>query len=813
LTGDDVAGLSRPLRLIIEGGNRLHAYLSASGGDPAAAAMAARNEAIATVQGIARVAEPYDAFDVLECVRLSEVMTNPETYQETEDDGRAAVIELVALALAARGHRTGSGVRTGGHRPRADAAIQEILDKAGYAVDVGMMSTSLDALADVEDFTAIRLGALLRELNVRNLSFTHMLEDTLTALFDEPSIEVNCRAALGCSVREIREVFMAIISLHEDSWSERFAALRDFATLMRREMGKAKEALGVYSPSSEALLQSKALWDAAWNDPADASTVSDAIVATRAGIDVSVVRRVVDVFAYDMVERDPGLACEEFFDGHAPFRTRPILRDPGGSWVPVHAGLLLPAIRERVEQRLKEVNHWDRYAKHRGDYLEQSALTLLALHFPTGTVHSGFEYFVPNPDSPVAESQPANFTKLVEGDGLLVVDDVALVVEAKATALSDLSRAGDARRLARDLRRIVTDAAAQSDRLRDRIRVDGGLRLRDGSWLDLSYVREIHTITVSLEDLSGIATLTSELVRAGVLVGSELPWTVSLHDLRIISELVERPAELLLYLRRRTEPDVTRRFRAIDELDFFLEFYASGLYVEPDPVQVFTDLPQLGAPTAAMRRRFKHQALTMLTSRTDQLDAWYFYNLGIREAPAPKPRLRANSTVCALVDALTDSQDHGWLRIGTALLGLSGPVQRSSARYARQLADLTIQDGQPHSITTAGGTRADNSFVLAWATMAPGEIRASAEENLKRYVAAKKHQLQFAMGGGLLFVPAHPEVPCFVAYDNRKPGEDETLDAVAPAYGLRPVQRTTERVPKTGQRGRVTAPKPRRPRR
>ncbi len=415
LTDDNMSELARPLRLIVENGERLHAYLRASGGDVSAAAIAARNEAISIVRQISSAAEPFDAFDVLENVRLSQVMTNPETYQETEHEGSAAVIELTALALAARGHRAGSEEGTDNHRPRADAAVQEVLDEVRRAVDLGTMSTSLDALADVTDSTAIQLGALLREMNVRNLSYNHMLEDTLTGLFDESSIETDCRVAMGCSVREIRGVFTAILSLHDEAWRERFAAIGDFVDLMQNEMDKADEAPADYSPSPEVLAQSGELWDAAWNDPADASTFSYAAIAMKAGIDAKVVRQVIDVFAYDMSERDAGLAAEDFFGGHAPFRTRPILRDPGGSWVPVHARLLLPAVRERVEQRLKGAGRWEPYAKHRGDYLERASLALLAPHFPTATIHHGLEYFVPNPDSGVLESNSSRFHQTGRG--------------------------------------------------------------------------------------------------------------------------------------------------------------------------------------------------------------------------------------------------------------------------------------------------------------------------------------------------------------------------------------------------------------
>lgn len=195
----------------------------------------------------------------------------------------------------------------------------------------------------------------------------------------------------------------------------------------------------------------------------------------------------------------------------------------------------------------------------------------------------------------------------------------------------------------------------QANRMRERILQDNGLRLRDGSWLALDRVREVHAVAVSLDDLSGIATVTSHLVRAGLLPAAHLPWTVSLHDLRIVCELVDRPAELVLYLRRRTEPDVTRKFHAVDELDFFLEFYASGLFVEPDPDRVAAELPQFGEQPAAARRRFRDQRLSFLTSRTDALDAYYFHLLGARQTPAPKPSLNADPGVLALVDGLTSS--------------------------------------------------------------------------------------------------------------------------------------------------------------
>lgn len=346
------------------------------------------------------------------------------------------------------------------------------------------------------------------------------------------------------------------------------------------------------------------------------------------------------------------------------------------------------------------------------------------------------------------------------------------------------SRTGDPLRLRQDLKRTITAAADQADRRREQIRQHGGVRLRDDTWLDLSHVRETHTVAVSLDDLSGIATLTTELVAAGLLPQQQLPWTVGLHDLRIISELVARPAELLLYLRRRTESEVTLKFHAIDELDFFLHMYTRGLYVEPDPDAVHDELPQFGLPTTAARRRRRQQGMEFITSLTGDLDAWYLHEHGYRLTPAPKPTISGDPDLLKLVDDIAAAAEPGWLAIGTALIDAAHTVQRQWAKQGDELLAQTAQDGRGHSFTVMGGTRRDNSFVLAWFSLEVADDAVTGTTRLLQYLSAKKHQMQAALGIGLLFDRA---AGGFVGtiYDNRRPGPDPALDAAG--TGLKPV--------------------------
>jgi hypothetical protein len=782
--------LPRPIRLVVESFERVEQYAEVLD-DPAAAAVLAEARVSEAAQSVARLTEHCDAFDVLEFIRLHNALANPDTYRETEHEGSAAVIELTALILAARGSRAGSPVPGGDPTPGPEQVVGGVEAAVRAAIDAGSMLIMFGSALDSDPFRQLSFGAVLREVSLRNVAYVHMVEDTLTAIFDEPNVEHACRAVMGCTVKQIRQVFAALQGLHEDAWNDRFTALKELGRLAESSAPEPDDL------PPEVLARGGELWAKVWNNPAGCSTFADDVIAQRANLDIGTVRTVLDLFTTPLTARPPEEAALEFFQGRSPLRVRPILRDPGGSSVVVHGGLLIPAIRERVEEALRaDQLAWDIYSKHRGRYLEVAAADLVAAHLPGCASHLGLEYFVP---AAATETGPAQYTKLVEGDGLLIVDDVAVVIECKAVALRAPSRTGDPLRLRQDLRRIVTDAAEQSERLRRRILDDGGLRLRDNSWLDLTTVREVHTIAVSLEDLSGIATVTTHLVAAGLLTDDSLPWTVSLHDLRIISEVIDRPAELLLYLRRRTEPDITRRFHAVDELDFFLHFFASKLYAEHDPELTHRELPQLGAPSVRDKRKYRQQALEFITSHTDSLDAWYMYRLGHRRTPAEKPRLNADQALLRVVDELAARREPGWLAMSATLLNGNTATQRRFAQIGERLVAQTRADGRPHSVTMPGGTRRGNSFLLAWGTADPHVAAAAARTHMASYVTAKKHQMQLDRALGLLYDSDTGGLAATV-YDNRRPGADEALDLET--TGLKGVEAFRTMPPRPAQRRR-----------
>lgn len=365
---------------------------------------------------------------------------------------------------------------------------------------------------------------------------------------------------------------------------------------------------------------------------------------------------------------------------------------------------------------------------------------------------SPIEYYVPANDVERAVGDPEKYTKRVEGDHLVVLDDVALIVEDKAVALSALSKGGKTKRIRTDLTGIVTKATDQAGRLREAIERDGGVRVEGEGWVDLSEVRETHTIAVSLDDLTSITTATAELLRAGLLDFSNTPWTVSLHDLYLITELVDRPAEFLLYLRRRLNPNATVVFSAADELDLFLFFFEAGLWVEPDPDQVRKIFAWMGPPTTAERRRFRAQVPAYITSRTDQLDAWYHAKRTPGAPLAPKPTMVA-SPLAGLLDDLQARGVYGWLSIGATLLEPATGTQRMMARYPPQLLDAPAPNGQGRSLTMPMTTTVNRAeaWLMVWRTRPRSRKPAVDEQHWRDYLRAKRHQLGIPRGAVFVY--------------------------------------------------------------
>lgn len=677
----------------------------------------------------------FDAVRLIEVSRLAFLPWSNAQQHAVSAEAGAAHVELLALiALAARV----SGKSGGGQ------VMSHFVSEVRSDLDNLLTLSQLRAMAEnsTPDKLAM-ISTLVRgsEVWVRNTSYPDRIETTLLELFDGyPEVRQALVAGLGFCAADAFAVLEGCHKVQQDKMNLR----------MQDMFGSINAARATVTGDSldpavrEATL---AKWDAAWEPEAGAVTVGVDEIVAATGQPEDRVRSVVDRFRLDLGSATPMEVVSDFVAGRNPLRTRPLVIAEDGRVLLPHNALTAGAIRENLEQYLKSSTAWEVYANHRGHLLETRTHVALETVLPGATHRDGVEYYVPANQRELEAGDPAKYTKRVEGDHLILIDDVALIVEDKAVAFSELSRGGEVKRIRKDLTGIITKAAEQAGRLREVIERDGGVRIEGEGWVDLGHIREIHTIAVSLDDLSSVTTATARLVEAGLLAPENICWTVSLHDLELIAELVDRPAEFLLYLRRRRNPDVTVLYTAQDELDLFLYFFETGLWVEPNPDRVRAAFPFLGQPTTAERRRYRRQIPGLITSRTDPLDRWYYARKQTPQQPVPKPSM-TEPPLAALIDSVREQGTYGWLSIGATLLGASYTSQAKIASAAKALLSAPRNDGRGRSITwpLTGSTDRAEGWLLALVTCPPGQDRATFEKDSIDYLRVKKHQLKLPRG-------------------------------------------------------------------
>jgi hypothetical protein len=324
--------------------------------------------------------------------------------------------------------------------------------------------------------------------------------------------------------------------------------------------------------------------------PADRAVMTAADVATAADIDVDTANAVLT--SYSQTFDDETDAVTRVFDmlvGSNPFLATPLVGDGTGNFVATTNDVGLDSLRRIFESAVapypRDLGRYDK--RVRQTMSEQLALGYLATILGEDATLAGFGYYTPKAadqlpllDRDCGElNQVANLT---EGDGLFLIEDVAIVVEVKGKSIAAQARRGDVRRLTNDLRATVGDACSQSERVKNLIQTNRGIWLGDGAWLDLSHIREIRSVVVLLDDVGPLSTALGDLQQAGLVSARQPPWLVSLHDIATIAEICALPSEFLLYVRRRTDSGVTSRFYAFDELDLYMLFLQGELYVDED---------------------------------------------------------------------------------------------------------------------------------------------------------------------------------------------------------------------------------------
>lgn len=750
-----------------------------------------------------------DAFDVIELMRMRELPIVLDSFRESLSDGHASAIDLVCIMLLARGHRLAPGSVPTATRPAA--AIQDAHERAAELLTLSTFTFLAAAHHDAHGpLTKLAATYASQELAVQFKQYLRINDEINLALFGGTQHDDLLSEHFGFSYTD----FLAVREATARIYGERFFAARDALGAVAEEWDRN----GRRAQDTARVRTGMQAWRDFMEYPSARATFNLEDIVTRSGVAAERARAVLDLFSASFVEGDAVAAVRQFLAGESSFRKVALVKDSDQNYVGLGRPIGTDCLREIAEEAFKQdQKRWRKYERRRAKASEDLCMARLAQLLGVHTSHTNVKYFRANPGVEVSRlgRDARDITLLAEqteADGLFLIEDVAICVEVKAKSFSRQARGGHVKRLATDLRDTVGDATAQALRLESLIRTNGGLWLEDRSWLDLSGVREVRSIVVCLDDIGPLATALDELVRAGVVKDERFPWIVTLHDLTVIAAVLERPSEFLLYLRRRTESEVSLKFQSTDELDLFMLFLGGGLYVEPDPDRVSEEFLGVRRPSHGDRHRYRLSALpTRVTTHTDSLDAWMYFEEGSSSTPAAKPRFECDPQILRIVDFLQDGRKPGWFRFAADLLNLSEEGQAGVVSAIERVLADTASDGQAHHAMTtfAGAWGYPSLFIGSKPTHLPF---GDASRRLATYALAKKHQLRSDRALIVLF-DATGAIRS-VRYDNSPPRDDVRLDEagallrlIPPEMMARPIppsaRRTTKRLnPKKKPKGR-----------
>lgn len=341
------------------------------------------------------------------------------------------------------------------------------------------------------------------------------------------------------------------------------------------------------------------------------------------------------------------------------------------------------AIKGLVESALKENStessglRWESFKAARSVFAEKGTLNSLSSALPKAGSFRSLKY-----------SWFEDGTEIQgELDGLLILDDTALLVEVKSGSLTPEARRGAPNRLREQLDELVGTAHRQALKAKAFLMSAPRVTFRVDHCADLVVrskdLNQYFLMTVNLDPLELYTANLRPLIEMEILGQDDLPWAVSYMDLLVICDAIEFPAQLFHFLKRRKRIHELGFVEAHDELDWLGHYLKEGLFFE----HLAQEVEASRTPTYS------------IVGYSEDIDAHYMHDKRHSGPAPPIPRQPMPEAMREVLQELEDNQLKGYLHVSEALLDLSLEArERFFVGVRRQIARTKV-DGAGHDMS------------------------------------------------------------------------------------------------------------------
>ena len=651
------------------------------------------NSLVTRLRGLA---EDFDPARVIGVLRMESFAAglNDGSHQPLngEKDYSISLVEVATLALYC-----GSQVDSASSFPEpaiGDGGLGEVSEKIFDTlrqIRVVITVLQLYRAAQVSPQAQVAARHSAARQWIRETTYSPALMDINHELFSVRKIDELLKKTRSYSFGEVESVFEWLArSMNErfyDASTQLLELYNRRSQLTEDETEQARQALTqMLAPSFEGV------------------TVSASEVARDTGQHEPIVQRILEDFSIDLAEIPQDQVESMLVEGSNPLFEFPLVRDRENRFLIPDEALLAPGVKRNLETTLLTANaSQNAYSNHRGRFLETRLSEILARFLPQAELLENINFRTSD-------------NRRGEADVVLLLGDVAIIFEAKAGTIFKLGETVTVPKFRKRLHQNIARASKQVEKMRHVIEETKCIQLERGQPIDLSEIREVHTVIVTLDDLLDLSAQPLDLVDAKILEKEDqLPWVVSLGDLQLILDLIGEPSELLVYLRRRRDPVIARKYWSTDELDLFQMFRRTGLWAEDE---ADADIPEL------------------VMSMTSDVDAWFYGDAESQPVMKETPLLR-------YVRQSRMKELSHWFEFGATLLSIDENSQEVILDGIRKLVDKTRADFMPHDLTLFFEDRPPNQPGCLVVFRSKGSIEFTEDKvRFARYLKAKKTQCQ-----------------------------------------------------------------------
>ena len=569
---------------------------------------------------------------------------DPETYKESETEHLDIELEYATwLLLQLPGPVSGSEW-IGGH------PLKALVDDIYNLVQTVLLYNSVRTNKTSGALDGLARKTRIHEIAVRSPGYQHHLIELLRVLFGP--FESDIATKYGFTVDEAIAASKAI----HDHVNEAIMSLVDEGRRQRRLMpnilrtGGADDlvAIGIPEDVSRVLFalppksrEERALaylTGSVWNSFHSAVVVDGPTIANRASIDLGSASAFLDTFSLPFGQMR---IADNWPSRYEPQYLAPLIRLDEGAYF-AHLNTALPwAVRPNLEQKLRDAGLWQSYERHRSDTVEAEALRHLSTILVGSRAFRNLKYSMPD---------DLGTLRQYEVDGIILYDEVLVVVEAKGGGISAAARRG-APSLEEDLRELLGKAHEQAARVTSYLESTDQAMFRTANdeelVLRLNEFSRVIEVAVTLDPISAFVANWAGLFESQDLAVSHFRWSVELLHLRIIAEIIEFGPQFVHYVDclSRIPPGI---LEFNDVLDTLGRYFDNGLNFDLE----------LSHPTAFIR----------LLTHTTEFDNYFLHEMGQRKSPARRPAMALDPETYSNLQTMCDTATPGFVERACGVL-------------------------------------------------------------------------------------------------------------------------------------------------